>query len=1131
MRVSPTFCLIAGAAALLAGACYSQAFGDIRGSLYDSAGAVMAGCKITIINLDTNQVRAITTNSVGVYDAPDLVPGTYTVTAEKSGFQTAIRKEIVLQVGQTVRVDFNMQLGQVSESVEVAGNAQLIDTSSTAVGTVVQNKDILELPLNGRDPLQLVALGPNVMALSSAPGSAAITGLQGGARSNEAIAISGERFEFNYYTIDGVVNADVNFNSYIVRPSVEALLEFKVLTGVFPSEYGREPSQIVMATRSGTNTYHATLFEFLRNDVLDAELWKQVGRKNPFRRNDYGFTLAGPILKNRLFFLSNFEALRDRTTQQLIASLPPVAMRNGDMNGQPHAVYDPLTRILGKDSNGNPLALSASPFPNNIVPASRFDPVTQKLLAFLPLPNQPATALVNNYINQARQPTNTDQFTQRIDFTQNGKMNWFGRYSFDNDFIGAATVFPEEAGGATTDTWQAVLGNTYILGPATVNEFRVAAIHFTNLLVGHYAYKQDVGAKLGIPGLPDVGPEAWGVPSFSITGFTGYSEADPAVTRDTVLQVTDNVSMTRAAHTLKFGVEVRRDRYNQSGNQRAHGSFIFDGSATNNPAMAANLSGYGLADFLIGNVEEADRTENVANAMDRSTSVYAFAQDDWKISRKLSLSVGLRYETMQPWHDKYCGFANAYVTSYGVGLNGLGLIPNAPPPILDRPCGTGSLYDGVPFQYASAVQTSVSKSLMGGTALVQHDWLDFAPRLGLAWNPRGNTTVRASVGRAYAQDSGNPVYDMARNLTGTDLFIHNQQLVNNYMTNPWVNETASLSCGGYPGTCLVGSAMYADQYNRRTPYVDEWTLNIQQPLAPDLLLEVGYIGSEGHFLQRLTNLNQPVLRTGLNDARTIAQRQPWPAYGRFNYDNSIVNSNYNGFSAKMTRRLTNGLTLLAAYTWSHSLDDGSEIRNISALTLPANTYNLKAENYASSLFDQRQRFVVSAVYQLPIGKRQMFLNRGGLLDQIIGGWQLGSIITIANGLPTTVSQIGDLDSLNQNGNYPNTTGISPFPAHPTPQKFWNSAAFDITNPNLYYQIGNMGINTLLTPHTRNWDFSAMKNFRFHERHNIQFRFEAFNFSNHPNWATPSTNLLNGSFGIVTAAYPMRELQFALKYSF
>jgi hypothetical protein len=346
------FFKLAFAAALIAQVAYPQAFGDIRGSLYDSAGAVMSDGKITIRNQDTNQVRSATTNSVGAYAAPNLVPGTYSVTAEKSGFQTTVRKDIVLEVGQTVRADFTMQIGQVTESVEVAGNAQLIDTSTTAVGTVIQNKNILELPLNGRDPFQLVALSPNVTVLTSAPSSAAITGLEGGARSNTSIAVSGERFEFNYYTIDGVVNADVNFNSYIVRPSVEALLEFKVLTGVFPAEYGREPSQIVMATRSGTNAYHASLFEFLRNSALDAELWKQVGRKNPFRRNDYGFTLAGPILKNRLFFLSNFEALRDRTTQQLIGSVPPLAMRNGDMTGQPHVVYDPLTRLFGTDASG-----------------------------------------------------------------------------------------------------------------------------------------------------------------------------------------------------------------------------------------------------------------------------------------------------------------------------------------------------------------------------------------------------------------------------------------------------------------------------------------------------------------------------------------------------------------------------------------------------------------------------------------------------------------------------------------------------------------------------------------------------------------------------------------------------------
>jgi len=513
--------------------------------------------------------------------------------------------------------------------------------------------------------------------------------------------------------------------------------------------------------------------------------------------------------------------------------------------------------------------------------------------------------------------------------------------------------------------------------------------------------------------------------------------------------------------------------------------------------LAATLlvvsGGSALADFALGAYFQATRAVQYGVMGMRMWETGFFAQDDWRVTPRLTLSYGLRHEMQSPPYE-----VNNQWTNFNV-RNG---------------------------QWSQAGVNGNSRTVRnlftGG----------FAPRLGIAWNPRGNTTLRAAAGRMYAQDTGNPVYDMARNLTGTDLFIHNQQLVNSYMGSPWANEAASTSCGGYTGTCLVGSAMYADQYTRRTPYVDEWTVDFQQPVARDLLLEIGYIGSEGHFLQRLTNLNQPVLRTGLNDARTIAQRQPWPAYGRFNYDNGIVNSSYNGFSAKLTRRLTNGLTMLAGFTWSHSLDDGSEIRSTGPTTLPTNTYNLKAENYGSSEFDQRKRFVASAVYQLPVGKGQMFLNHGGLLDGVIGGWQLGSILTVMDGMPTTVAEIGDLASLNQNGNYPNATGISPFPSRPTPQQFWNIAAFDTTNPDLYYTIGNTGINTLLTPHTRNWDFSATKNFRFHERHNVQFRFEAFNLSNHPNWKTPSTNpLVPSSFGVITAANPMRQLQFALKYSF
>jgi hypothetical protein len=589
--------------------------------------------------------------------------------------------------------------------------------------------------------------------------------------------------------------------------------------------------------------------------------------------------------------------------------------------------------------------------------------------------------------------------------------------------------------------------------------------------------------------------------------------------------------MTRGAHTLKFGVEVRRDRYNQGGNLRAHGTFSFDGSATQVPGGSTATSGFGFADFLLGSVKEADRTANMGNAMFRSTSVYTYAQDDWKISRRLTLSVGVRYETMQPWHDKYCGFANATLPSYGVGPNGNGLLPNAPPPILVRPCDKGNFYDGVPFRYAAGVQTSVDSSLLGGKSLVRHDWLDFAPRIGLAWNPFGDTSIRVAAGRFYAQDIGNPVYDMARNLTGTDIFVGSPQLVNNYMSDPWANEAPSGSCPGYSGTCLVGSAMYADQYNRRTPYVHVVSFNIQQPLARDLVLELGYEGSEGHFLQRLNNINQPVLRTGLSDGRTIAQRQPWPAYGRFNYLDGMVNSNYNGFTAKLTRRLSHGLNLLAGFTWSHSLDDGSGPRPAYS-QLPKDTYNVHSENYAVSNFDQSRRFVASAVYLLPVGKGQKFLSRGGVADAALGGWQLGSILTFMDGFPVTQAGSGDSDSLNQNSNACNATGMSPFLAHPTPQMFWNINAFNCSDPKLYYSAGNIGMNTLRSPGTRQWDFSAVKYFRITERHNVQFRFESFNFSNHPNWNTPSSSSLTPqSFGIITSAKTMRQLQFALKYSF
>ncbi len=349
----------------------AQTFGEITGTVTDATGAIVVGASLTVVNTSTNQVRRVETNQTGNYSLPFLVPGNYDVQAESSGFKTATRKGVDLQVGAVARINFVLEIGEISQRVEVAGGAPLLTTESTAVGTVIENKRIVELPLNGRNYLQLVALSPNVVAEGGAGGGG---GLQGGERTRMAFSIAGQRLEFNRYTLDGVENTDVNFNTYVIRPSIDALQEFKVQSGVYSAEFGRATSQINATTKSGSNDFHGSVFEFLRNSTLDAKEWRQEGQKNPFRRNQFGFTLAGRLVRDKLFFLSNFEALRDRKTLQQTSSVAPDRMRAGDFSGQPRQIFDPLTRVFGTDAQGNAIARSATRFANNTIPQNRFNP-------------------------------------------------------------------------------------------------------------------------------------------------------------------------------------------------------------------------------------------------------------------------------------------------------------------------------------------------------------------------------------------------------------------------------------------------------------------------------------------------------------------------------------------------------------------------------------------------------------------------------------------------------------------------------------------------------------------------------------------------------------------------------------
>src|ERR1041385_4016174 len=511
----------------LAGSIWSQTLGSIVGEIKDPSGAVAPNVKVTAINTETNVSRETLTNTAGIYTFPALIPGNYTIKVEASGFQLMRRSNIELQVQQTASIDFVLAIGQNTQAVEVRGVAALLNTEDATVGTVIEERRIIELPLNGRNFFSLVALSPNV-TYGFTPAQQA-SGRLGGTRSSLTMSLSGARATWANYTLDGITNTDVDFNTYIMLPSVDALQEFKVQSGIYPAEFGREAGQVNVSTKPGGNTFHGSAYEFLRNNKLDARSYDFLSStrsatnpspvSTPYRQNQYGFTLGGPVRipkifngKNRLFFMSNYEGFKSRTTTTSIATTMPQAMRDGDFSGVPNTLLDPLSRT------GTPPNVVTTPYTGDKVPSNRFDKASLLLMSkFFPLPNLPAgTGLPNrNYQYLVKTPVDKVQFNQRIDFNESTKSQWFGRYSWTDEL----TVNPGlTLDGSTTYTRasQWVVSNVRTLSPSKVNEARFGLNSLYNSIAQQLAGVEDVGAEIGVP-FKVADTNSWGIPSIQLS--------------------------------------------------------------------------------------------------------------------------------------------------------------------------------------------------------------------------------------------------------------------------------------------------------------------------------------------------------------------------------------------------------------------------------------------------------------------------------------------------------------------------------------------------------------------------------------------------------------------------------------
>src|SRR5215831_16899357 len=1087
---------------------FAQTFGEITGKVADASGAVVPEAAITATNTGTNAVRRTVSTATGDYTLPSLTPGVYSLRVEKPGFKSAETLNVEVSVQQSVRLDFALQVGQVSESISVEASAVQLQAENATVGTVIDNKRIVELPLNGRNYLQLVALTPNATTLSPSAGQA--SSRQGGDRANQSISVAGQRIMFDNFTLDGVNNTDPNFNTYVVLPSIDALQEFKVQTGVYPAEFGRNSTQINVSTKPGGNKYHGALFEFLRNDKFDAKPYAFAANppaKSPFKWNQYGFELDGPVRipkvlngRDKLFFMGNYESFRQRRNFNGIYTVPTAAMFTGDFSAIGNTLYDPATK---------------APFPNNTIPANRIDPISKKLLDYFPPANIATSRISNNYQRVGSAPINKDQFILRMDYVESSKSQWSGRYSWGDENQSSTGISLD--GTKTITNFEQYMGsNTRTFTPHLVNELRFGYTRFFNSTGTYLAFTKDVVSEIAIPGLKPGDPVQWGIPNVTLANYSsiGDSTEGPYANDNNTLQFVDNFSWIRGKHTLRFGGEFRREHYNQVGNQFARGQFTFQPNATQNPATKTGGDTFG--DFLLGDLYQSEAAVSIANAKFVRNGWALYLDDTFKVTPKLTLALGLRYEITPPFYDTTRNVFSVFIP-YEDRTPNVTDTSRYPKFIREGNC-SGDPYEGINIRWP---QIGVLCDGRLGNALVQTDRNDFAPRIGITYSPDSKWVIRAGGGMFYNQDTGNPRFDMARNIAG-------RIRVNSDLQNPtlfWSNALSNIS-GGVANITVPYA--FANKYERRTPYSAEYLLNVQRQLANNVVVEAGYLGSISRKLEFLRAVNESLPGT-VGSAQT---RAPYPTFGRIQLVDNSANSAYNSLALKLTKRFSQGFTMLSSYTWSKSQDNSSGIRVQGQDTLfPQNSYCRTCE-WALSAFDARHRFVTSTLYDLPIGKGRPVNVANPVLNAAVGGWQVGGIWTVQSGFPITPTVGGSDRSGNGAGfDRPNTTGVSPYVDGAVPSHWWNSAAFTGNAPGTF---GNAGRNALIGPRLFTLDFSAHKQFHmpFGENHVVQFRLEAFNVLNHPVWGTPNANVLSSGFGTITGtAVSMRQLQLALKYSF
>lgn len=1108
----------------------------VTGSVHDSSGAVLPDAMVTATEVSTGIKTTTKTASDGVYVITPLKIGTYSVSAQANGFRTETRENIVLNVQQNQRLDFRLNVGSVNQTAEVTSEAPLLETETASLGDVVAAQQVEELPLNGRRYTDLASLTSGVSKVTEGPvngGSTPTNGNAGG-----SFAVNGTRGDQNNFILDGIDNNSNDNGDVSVLSSVDAIAEFKVETSNYSPEFGRGGGAVINAsTKSGTNNFHGELWEFLRNQAFDASQYGFGSNipKAPYKQNQFGGTLGGPLKKDKVFFFVDYEGTRIHQAQTDYESVPVAGESTGDFssllgttptqstscgsNGD-QACFDALGRPVFINEIFNPAttrtvggsvvrdgfgfnAVTGLPIPGqaNIIPPGSLNTLGLNYAKLYPAPNLPGTA--NNYVVNAPGNEQTNQMDARVDENLTSKTQLFERFSYIKDtrfqappFSGIADGGGYNTGNRPLNTEGLVLGLTDTLKPNLINALRVGfnRVHYIS---NSPSYGQNYPpAGLQVPGVPN-NPLTNGLTWFAPGAYAGLGEPLYTPTRSTSqdIQINDSINWVHGKHLIKAGPQFRFDQFNLVQIGQPRGNLSFSGQFTSDAGSIGDGSGNGLADMLVG-LPVTSVISTVTYFGNRQHTYGGFVEDNYKATSQLTFDLGLRWDYATPVYEANNKESNF---DYTKGI----VVPAGTP--------------GYPDKLATPHKDN------------------FAPRVGLAYSPFKSKpfVVRAGYGRFfvfYEIRTGDPL-QVDYNLP----FFFEPTFNSDGITPSAVNLTT-----GFNGLLDPNNAPFANvtsqDWNPETPVYDQWNLDLEFQLPGQILITPAYVGTKGTHLQVLRDLNQIPTPQSTYDPTLAPYCEPAGfsagncKFGTFTSIENQGSSTYHAFQLKAEKRTNHGLYFLSAYTYSKSIDDQPEICCNSPW--PQDSYNIAAEKGLSD-FDNRNRWVNSIDYELPVGKGRQFLNQGGVVDAVLGGWHIGGIITLRSGFPFS-PQIGfDPSNTGSPGLQRSNQIGSGHLANPSPYLWFNVNDFPVPNcPQGCF--GDAHKNILEGPGEKTADLSARKIFSLTETVNLEFRAELFNAFNHPVFSQPDAFITDGpgAAGVITSTViPQRQVQFALKLHF